>query len=77
MGTRIISVTITRTYTKQGTIQVEVDENLIGDELREFLSSDYILNDQLEDALYEDSLNGGETLFEFQDPTNNDGGVFY
>ena len=77
MGTRIVSVTIERHYSKQATIEVEVDENIVGEELKEFLSSDYILNDQLEDALYENSLTGDDTIYEYQDPKNNDGGVFY
>lgn len=77
MGTKIVSVTIERHYSKQATIQVEVDENLVGQELREFLSESEDINDLLEEALAEDSLSGDDTLYEYQDPKNNDGGVFY
>lgn len=77
MGTKIVSVTIERNYSKEATIQVVVDENLVGKELRDFLSSDENINYLLEEALAEDSLDGGETLYEYQDPKNNDGGVFY
>lgn len=77
MGTKIVSVTIERHYSKQATIQVEVDENLVGQELREFLSESETISDLLEEALAEDSLSGDDTLYEYQDPKNNDGGVFY
>jgi hypothetical protein len=77
MGTKIVSVTIERHYSKQATIQVEVDENLVGQELREFLSESETINDLLEEALAEDSLSGDDTLYEYQDPKNNDSGVFY
>jgi hypothetical protein len=77
MGTKIVSVTIERHYSKQATIQVEVDENLVGQELREFLSDSEAINDLLEEALAEDSLSGDDTLYEYQDPKNNDSGIFY
>ena len=77
MGTKIVSVTIERHYSKQATIEVEVDENLVGQELREFLSESETINDLLEEALAEDSLSGDDTLYEYQDPKNNDSGVFY
>ncbi len=77
MGTKIVSVTIERHYSKQATIQVEVDENLVGQELREFLSESETINDLLEEAIADDSLSGDDTLYEYQDPKNNDSGVFY
>jgi hypothetical protein len=77
MGTKIISVTIEKHYSKQATIQVEVDENLVGQELREFLSDSEAINDLLEEAIADDSLSGDDTLYEYQDPKNNDSGVFY
>ena len=77
MGTKIVSVTIERHYSKQATIEVEVDENLVGQELREFLSDSEVINDLLEEALAEGSLSGDDTLYEYQDPKNNDSGVFY
>ena len=77
MGTKIVSVTIERHYSKQATIQVEVDENLVGQELREFLSESETINDLLEEAIADDSLSGDDTLYEYQDPKNNDSGIFY
>ena len=74
MGTRKVSVTIERHYSKQATIEVEVDENLKDEELQTFLTNDDVINDLLENALADDTLSGDETTYEYQDPTNNDGG---
>jgi len=74
MGTKIVSVTIERHYSKQATIEVEVDENLKDEELQTFLTNDDVINDLLENALADDTLSGDETIYEYQDPTNNDGG---
>ena len=74
MGTRKVWVTIERHYSKQATIEVEVDNNLVDGELQEFLNHDEKINDQLEEALAEDSLSGDDTIYEYSDPTNGDGG---
>ena len=74
MATRIVSVTIERHYSKQATIEVEVDENLVGEELQEYLTNDEQVDDLLENALFESTLFGDDTIYEYQDPTNNDGG---
>tara|TARA_R110000868_G_scaffold208109_2_gene457488 strand:+ start:1188 stop:1418 length:231 start_codon:yes stop_codon:yes gene_type:complete len=74
MGTKIVSVTIERHYTKQATIEVEVDENLVDEELQTFLTNDDVINDLLEDELSEATLFDDDTIYEYQDPTNNDGG---
>jgi hypothetical protein len=74
MATRIVSVTIERHYSKQATIEVEVNENLVGEELQEYLTNDEQVNELLEDALFESTLFGDDTIYEYQDPTNNDGG---
>jgi hypothetical protein len=74
MGTKIVSVTIERHYSKQATIEVEVDENLVGEELREYLTESGEIDDLLEDELSEATLFGDDTIYEYQDPTNNDGG---
>ena len=74
MGKRIVSVTIERHYTKQATIEVEVDDDLVGEDLQIFLTEDEAINDQLENALAEDSLSADDTIYEYQDPTNGDGG---
>jgi hypothetical protein len=74
MGKRIVSVTIERLYTKQATIEVEVDDSIVGEELQEFLTHDEKIDDLLENALAEDSLSIDDTIYEYQDPTNGDGG---
>ena len=74
MGKRIVSVTIERHYSKQATIEVEVDDDLVGEDLQEFLTHDEKINDLLEKALAEDRLSADDTIYEYQDPTNNDGG---
>jgi hypothetical protein len=74
MGTKIVSVTMTRTYFKTATIEVEVDENLKDEELQEFLTNDVAIDLRMENAISEDDLNGGDDEWEYSDPTNNDGG---
>jgi cupin superfamily acireductone dioxygenase involved in methionine salvage len=74
MGTKIVSVTIERHYSKQATIEVEVDENLKDEELQTFLTESEEIDTLLEGALSFDTLSGDETIYEYQDPTNNDGG---
>jgi hypothetical protein len=61
MGKRIVSVTIERHYTKQATIEVEVDDSIVGEELLEFLTHDEKIDDLLENALAEDSLSADDT----------------
>lgn len=74
MSTRKVTVTIQRTYTKQATIEVDVDVNLTGEELQDFLTADEEIDTLLENALAEDSLSADETIYEYQDPTNQTGG---
>lgn len=74
MGTRKVCVTIERHYSKQATIEVEVDNNLVDEDLQEFLTHDEKINDQLEEALAQDSLSADDTIYEYSDPTNGDGG---
>jgi hypothetical protein len=74
MGKRIVSVTIERHYSKQATIEVQVDDDLVDEDLQEFLTHDEKINDLLENALAEDRLSADDTIYEYQDPTNNDGG---
>ena len=74
MGTKIVSVTIERHYSKQATIEVEVDENLKDEELQTFLTESGEIDELLENALFDSSLIGDDTIYEYQDPTNNDGG---
>ena len=74
MGTKIVSVTIERHYSKSATIEVEVDENLVDEELQTFLTESEEIDTLLEGALSFDTLGDDDTIYEYQDPTNNDGG---
>lgn len=74
MATKIVSVTMTRTYFKTATIEVEVDENLNDEELQEFLTNDVAIELRMENEISEASLDGGDDEWEYSDTTNNDGG---
>lgn len=74
MATRKVTVTITRNYSKTATIEVDVDENVKDEALQEFLATDVAVATRLENALSDKSLDGGDTEYEYQDPTNGDGG---
>jgi hypothetical protein len=74
MSKKIVTVTLTRTYYKTATIEVEVDENLKNEELKNFIINDVAIDTRLENAVSEDNLNGGDDVWEYSDPTNQDGG---
>lgn len=74
MSKRKVTLTVTRTYTKTATIEVEVDENIKGEALQQHLAHDLTLDAKIEEGIYQASLNGGDTEYQYQDPTNNDGG---
>jgi hypothetical protein len=74
MATRKVVVTLTRTYYKTATIEVEVDENIKDDELIVYLTNNEELDTDLENGLGESDLDGGDDEWEFQDPTNYFGG---
>ena len=74
MATKIVSVTMTRTYFKTATIEVEVDENLKDEELQAFLTEDKDIDIWLENEISESSLDGVDDEYSYSDPTNNDGG---
>ena len=76
MSKRIVKVEVTRYYSKTGTVEIEVDTTLVGDELVDYLTNDDEIDNLLEDALYDASLVGENTTYEWQDPTNEIGGTF-
>ena len=71
---RTVTVTATRYYSKQTTIEVEVDDAMVDEDLHEYLTNDEIIDNQIEEGLGEASLVGDETKYEYQDPTNQTGG---
>ena len=68
MATKIVSITLTRTYYKETTIEVEVDEELNGEDLEEFLRNDDAIEVRLEDELSDSSLDCGDDTYEYSDP---------
>ena len=74
MAKRIVTVEVTRYYSKTTTVEVEVDDDLVGEDLVDYLTNDEKLDDRFEDAIYNASLNGEDTTYEYSDPTNQTGG---
>jgi hypothetical protein len=72
--TRKVTVTATRYYSKQATIEVDVPVEIKDDELINFLTENEELTEEIEQNLFEDSLSADDDSYEFQDPTNNFGG---
>ena len=64
MSKKIVTVEVTRYYSKTGTVKIEVDTTLVGEELVDYLTNDEQVNDMLEEALYSASLNGDDTTYE-------------
>jgi len=74
METRKVTVTATRYYSKQTTVEIDVPVEIQDDELIDFLTENEELTNQIEDGLFEDSLSADDDSIEYQDPTNNFGG---
>ncbi len=74
METRKVTVTATRYYSKQTTVEIDVPVNIKDDELIDFLTESEELREEIEEGLYQDSLGVDDDTYEFQDPTNNFGG---
>lgn len=74
MGKRIVTVEVTRYYSKSSTIEIEVDDELVDDALVDFLTGDETIDDLYENALYDASMVAEDTTYEYSDITNNMGG---
>jgi hypothetical protein len=72
--TRKVTVTATRYYSKQTTVEVDVPVEIQDDELIDFLTENEALDNEIEEGLFEDSLSADDDSYEFQDPTNDFGG---
>jgi hypothetical protein len=72
--TRKVTVTATRYYSKQTTIEVDVPVEITDDELIDFLTENEALDNEIEEGLYQSSLSADDDSYEFQDPTNDFGG---
>jgi hypothetical protein len=74
MSKKKITLTITRYYSKQTSIEIEVWEDLKGDALVNFLTNDIELDNQIEEGLGNASLNGDDTKYEYYDEKELMGG---
>ena len=73
--TRTVTVTITRYYYKASDVKIEVPLDMSDEELQTYLTEDEGVDEKLEEALAQASLNSeGETDYHYNDPTNNMGG---
>lgn len=72
---KTVQVTLTRTYFKKVTIDVEVEDTLVGEELTDFLTNDADVDSRLEESLAEASLDAcDEDKYRFYDESDNNGG---
>lgn len=65
---------MTRYYSKQVSVEIDVDENIKDDDLIDHLTENKELDSQLEEGIANASLSSDEDKYEFQDPENNFGG---
>ena len=72
---KIVTIEVTRYYSKTNTVEIEVDNDLVFDDLVNYLSADEELDNRFEIALAEAQLVGEDTTYEWQDPTNQTGGT--
>ena len=72
---KTVQVTLTRTYFKEVTIDVEVEDTLVGEKLTDFLTNDEEIESRLEEGLAEASLDAcDEDEYRFDDESDNNGG---
>ena len=74
MSKKKVTLTTTRYYSKQTSLEIEVDENLKGDALVNFLTNDIELDNQIEEGLGNATLNGDDTKYEYYDEKELMGG---
>jgi hypothetical protein len=72
--TRKVTVTATRYYSKQTTVEIDVPVDIQDDDLINFLTINEDLDEKIEEGLFADSLSADDDTIEFQDPTNDFGG---
>lgn len=75
MSKKIVTVEVTRYYSKTSTVEIEVDTALVGEELVDYLTNDEEVDNLLENAIGDASLVGEDTTYEWQDPTDKNGGT--
>jgi hypothetical protein len=74
METRKVTVTATRYYSKQTTVEIDVPVDIQDEDLINFLTESEELDEKIEEGLFADSLSADDDTIEFQDSTNDFGG---
>ena len=72
--TRKVSVTVTRYYSKQVEVEVDVPNEIGDDQIQDWLIENDDLNERVGYALDKAILYDDEDEWEFSDPENNNGG---
>ena len=74
MGTRKVTLMVTRTYTKEIEFEVDVDDSIGFDDIQDYLTLNDEIDEIAEVELDEASLIEGETEWRFDDVTLGTGG---
>jgi len=72
--TRKVSVTVTRYYSKQVEVEVDVPNEIGDDDIQDWLTENDDLNERVGYALDKAILYDDEDNWEFSDPENQNGG---
>ena len=72
--TRKVNVTVTRYYSKQVQLDVDVPNEIGDDDIQDWLTENDDLNERVGDALDKAILYDDEDNWEFEDPENHNGG---
>lgn len=75
MGKRIVTINVARYYSKMTSVEIEVDEKLVDEDLIDYLTEDEALQEILEKAISQAFIERDDTTYEFQDTVNNFGGT--
>ena len=75
MSKKIVTVQVTRYYSKTSNVEVSVDADLVDDALVDYLTNDRDVDEDFENAIFSATLIGENTTYEWQDPTNSTGGT--
>ena len=72
--TRKVTVTVTRYYSKQTEVEVDVPNEIGDDDIQDWLTENDDLTQRVENALERSGLAQEEDDWEFEDLENNNGG---
>lgn len=72
--TRKVTVTVTRYYSKQTEVEVDVPNEIGDDDIQDYLTENDDLTERVENALKNAILYDDEDNWEFSDPENSNGG---